>query len=81
MRRRVKQKRHGRGPSKFKKSDVMRAVRAAVAAGLSVAGVDVDPNSGKFRVVVGEPDRASTTTNNPWDEVLTVNATDTKRAS
>jgi hypothetical protein len=74
-----KQKRQ-RGPSKFKKSDAMRAVRATLATGLSVARVEVDPHTGKISVIVGEPDRASTT-DNPWEERLRTHAKDEERAS
>ena len=49
--RRQKQKGRGRGPSKFKKTAVMRAVRATLDTGLPVAGVEVDPQ-GKIRVIV-----------------------------
>jgi hypothetical protein len=69
-----KQKRQ-RGPSKFKRSDIARAVKATIASGLTVAGIKVDPHSGEFSVIVGEP--ASTTDPNPWDEVT--NAADKKR--
>ena len=51
--RRQKQKRRRRGPSKFKKTAVMRAVRATLDIGLPVAGVEVDPQ-GKIRVIVGQ---------------------------
>jgi hypothetical protein len=52
--RRRKQKRRGRGPSKFNRTAVMRAVRATLDTGLPVAGVEVDPQ-GKIRVIVGHP--------------------------
>jgi hypothetical protein len=53
--------------ARFKKTDATRAVKAALASGLSVARVEVDPHTGKIAVIVGEP--ASTTDPNPWDEV------------
>jgi hypothetical protein len=73
-----------RAPSTFRQQDVTRALRAAVAAGLQVAGFKIDPQ-GKIEVVVGRPaaqDSATISDNNknPWDEVLT-NAAHEKRPS
>ena len=63
--RRQKQKRRGRGPSKFKKTAVMRAVRATLDTGLPVAGVEVDPQ-GKIRVIVGQSTEASGNELDQW---------------
>ncbi len=43
-----------RGPQSFKKRDVTRAVEAVMAAGVSVARVEVDKD-GKIVVVAGKP--------------------------
>jgi hypothetical protein len=43
-----------RGPLPFRQTDVSRAVRGAVAAGLTVQRVEVD-KAGKIVVVVGSP--------------------------
>ena len=67
-----------RGRARFKKSDLVRAMKAADAAGLSVAGIKVDPHSGEFSVVIGEPDRASTT-ENPWEKRVPTDAANKKR--
>jgi hypothetical protein len=43
-----------RAPSTFKQGDVTRALRAAVAAWLDVAGFKIDPQ-GRIEVVIGKP--------------------------
>jgi hypothetical protein len=65
------------GPSTFRQRDLMRALRAAVAAGIPVKRVDIE--NGKIAVVMGEPDEpnAGNVEKNEWDEVFDV-ATKTK---
>lgn len=56
----------------FTHADIQRAVKAARAAGLSVAGIDF-PLQGGFRLLFGEPMRADeqgTGGRNEWDVVL-----------
>jgi hypothetical protein len=50
-------------------------MKGVLDAGLSVAGVEVDPR-GVIRVLTGRPSEANAA--NPWDEVLT-NAANQKR--
>jgi hypothetical protein len=57
-----------RVPSKFRQSDVTRAVKAVVAAGVDVREVLIDA-SGQIRVVVGKPDEAPEPHPNEWDAV------------
>jgi hypothetical protein len=76
MRKPNKPKRHTRGLSKFKRTDL---TKAALAAGLPVRGIDIDPVTGRIRVLIGDP--ASETKRadaNPWDET---NAEDEKRTA
>jgi hypothetical protein len=53
-------------PSSFKQQDVTRALKAAAAAGLHVAGFKIDPQTGKIEVVTGKPTGVSAT---PVDEL------------
>jgi hypothetical protein len=55
------QKRRGRGPSKVKRTELTKAAKATLAAGLSVRGIDIDPATGKFTVLVGQPVEAGDT--------------------
>ena len=69
-----------RRPSKFKLRDVTRATKAAIAAGLDVARIEV-ATDGSFAVVAGKfGDGNNGEASNPWDEVLT-NAADKKRTA
>jgi hypothetical protein len=67
--------------SSFKKTDLTRATRAVLAAGLGVARVNINKD-GSFAIIPetaaqSEPAAAN---ENPWDEVLT-NAAHEKRPS
>lgn len=44
-----------RGPSSFKQSDIVRAVRGVKAAGVEVAKVEIDKD-GKIIVIIGKPE-------------------------
>jgi hypothetical protein len=69
-----------RRPSIFKKTDVTRATRAVLAAGLEIARVEVGKD-GSIVVVPGKPSEGSHgEASNPWDEVLTY-AADEKRTA
>jgi hypothetical protein len=69
-----------RRPSRFKKTDVTRATRAVIAAGLDVTRVDFQKDGG-FAIITGKPGEDSNhEATNPWDEVLT-NAADKDRTA
>ena len=51
----AKQPRRSRGLTKIRKTEVSRAIQGVVDAGLTPSGIEVDPISGKFRVLVGGP--------------------------
>jgi hypothetical protein len=55
-----------RAPSTFRQSDVTRALRAAKAAGVDVARIEIDPD-GKIVIVTSEP--IERREENSWDRV------------
>jgi hypothetical protein len=57
-----------RGRCTFRQRDVKAAIKAAVAAGMDVASVEIGAQ-GQIRIVVGKPG-AQELKVNPWDEVL-----------
>jgi hypothetical protein len=68
-----------RAPCLFRESDMRRAIKAAVAAGLEIARVEI-AKDGAIVVVPGKPCPGTGGGLNPWDEVLD-NATDKERPS
>ena len=59
-------------PSTFRQQDVTRALRAAAAAGLRVAGFKLDVHTGKIEIVVGDPEAQDSGQGgevNEWDNV------------
>jgi hypothetical protein len=57
----------GRACAAFRQADVVRAIRAAKAAGVDIRRIEIDPN-GKIVIIVGngEPDQRE---ENEWDRV------------
>lgn len=53
--------------SRFKQSDLVRAIKAAEAAGMRVGRFEIDPNG---RIVVFRANAADLSGPNEWDDVL-----------
>ena len=62
-----------RPPSRFRQSDIVRALKAAATAGLHVAGYKIDPQGKIEVVVIGKPEaqdsNAPDRKGNEWDAV------------
>ncbi|WP_024513471.1 hypothetical protein [Bradyrhizobium sp. ARR65] len=59
-----------RGKQSFKQTDVTRAMKAAQNAGFDVQGVEIEPSTGKFRVLTKRPDQPRLDEPvNEWDDV------------
>lgn len=56
-----------RGAQSFRQTDVAKAIKATVSAGLSVRRVEID-RDGKIVVVIGAPD-VEAANDNEWDSV------------
>ena len=63
-----------KGPQTFKGRDLTRAIKATLAAGVSVMRAEIEPRIGKIIVVLADPknqvEQTATAGGNPWDEVL-----------
>ena len=55
------------GPSRFKQSDVTRAIRGAIGGGMRVGRIEIDIH-GRIVILAEQSMRAGM--NNPWDEEL-----------
>jgi hypothetical protein len=62
-----------RAPSTFRQSDITRAVKAVVAAGLRVAGVKIDSQKGAIEIVTAREGAQDSTLptqeGNEWDRI------------
>jgi Tfp pilus assembly PilM family ATPase len=57
-----------RAPSAFRQQDVTRAIKAAVAAGVEIACVEVD-TAGTIRIITVKAEQQGKKETNPWDRV------------
>jgi hypothetical protein len=57
----VTPKKH-RGPNRFTRTETVRLLRSAQAAGLPVERVEIDPHTGRISVIVGRPENTAADT-------------------
>jgi hypothetical protein len=50
-----------RGPSRIRRSEATRVFKAVIEAGLQVRGIEVDSETGVWRILIGEPGRCAST--------------------
>jgi hypothetical protein len=48
-----------RRPSKFKKTDVTRAAKAVLAAGVNIARVEIEPVTGKITIMTSSAEKST----------------------
>jgi hypothetical protein len=65
-----------RGPATFRQRDLTRALKATVAAGIEVAGIEIGKDGKMVIVAVKSEELLDEAANdvNPWNEVLGENA-------
>ena len=56
-----------KGPHAFKRNDLKRAIKAAVAAGVEVARAEIELQTGKIVLVFGKSVASETGATNEWD--------------
>jgi hypothetical protein len=56
-----------KGRQSFRRSDLTRAIKAAIAAGVAVDRAEIDPGTGKIVVVIAKSDASHDQAQNEWD--------------
>jgi hypothetical protein len=51
----------------FRRTDVTRAIKGAIAAGVEIARAEIEPNTGKIVIVFGKSVASDKVTPNEWD--------------
>jgi hypothetical protein len=61
-----------KGPQAFRRADLTRAIKGAVAAGIEIARAEIEPQSGKIVIVFGKSVASSTANSGElggWDHI------------
>ncbi len=56
-----------KGRQVFRRTDLLRAIKGAVAAGVEIARVEIEPDTGKIVIVFGKSVASHTGATNEWD--------------
>jgi|RhiMethySRZTD1v2_1073278.scaffolds.fasta_scaffold4044067_2 hypothetical protein len=60
-----------RGPLRFKETELVRAIKSALKAGLQVAGFEINPTTGNIVVHTDKPEEKESGSDiNPWDRAI-----------
>jgi hypothetical protein len=63
---------------KWKNTDYKRVIQVTIAAGIKGADYEVDPNTGKIRIITPKSDAAAP---NPWDQAVADVPTETSAST
>ena len=60
-------KKRPRTPQIFRRTDLTRAIKGAIAAGIEIARAEIEPHTGKIVIVFGKSVASDTGATNEWD--------------
>lgn len=56
-----------RAPQIFRRTDLTRAIKGAIAAGIEIARAEIEPHTGKIVIVFGKSVASDTGATSEWD--------------